>query len=242
MRTEDRETVLREAEAWALARYAPALARAGQLTASERNAVAAELARRIGLRADQIDPQTLALTPRAYASALLPDRRLDTFDMRLLAGAEGRSDARDGVIDRYLREELAYRTDLAYAGLGEAAEQTRSINARWNYNSGEITPEVMAAAMAGEGPPGAQPWALNAMRLNPEFKVMVAAGLYDSLNSCLANRELQNKLEPSFARNFTMQCYRGGHMMYRDAPEHRRLSADIGDFIAGRSEEAGSRQ
>ena len=48
----------------------------------------------------------------------------------------------------------------------------------------------MAAAMAGEGPPGSQPWALNTIKRDPHLQVMVAAGLYDSLNSCAGNNHL----------------------------------------------------
>jgi carboxypeptidase C (cathepsin A) len=236
MQGADRESVVREAEAWAMSRYLPALQRLSSLSASERAEIASELAQRTGLRADQVDPQTLALTPRVYLTTLIPEQRLDTFDMRIAAENDA-NPTRARVIDRYLRQELGYRTDLAYAGLDlgytPANEPTpQSINARWNYNSGEITPEVMASAMAGEGPPGAQPWSIETMRLNPNFKVMVAAGLYDSLNSCLGNRELEQRLDPQFARNFSMRCYWGGHMMYRDAPEHARLTADVAAFIA----------
>jgi carboxypeptidase C (cathepsin A) len=107
-----------------------------------------------------------------------------------------------------------------------------SINAHWNYNSGVITPEVMAAAMAGEGPPGSQPWALNAIKIDPKMRVLVAAGAYDSLNSCAANDALRAHLDPSVAGNFTMKCFWGGHMMYRDPQARAQLSADVRQFIS----------
>jgi hypothetical protein len=38
----------------------------------------------------------------------------------------------------------------------------------------------------------------------------VAAGLYDSLNSCAANAYLVSRLEQPLAANITATCYNGG--------------------------------
>jgi carboxypeptidase C (cathepsin A) len=237
----DRETVMMAAEKWASEVYAPALARIIDLTDAEREKVARELARYTGIPESAVDRKTLEVTPRAYLALLLKDqgKTLNTFDMRIAgSGDEG---VQSGRIYRYFRSDLSYATDLAYVGLGDGlgeaysptGAERRGINAQWNYNSGEITPEVMAAAQAGEGPPGSQPWAINAVRLDPKLKVMVAAGMYDSLNSCAQNNALMTKLERDVASSFSMKCYAGGHMMYRDRAEGVRLSADVKAFIAG---------
>jgi carboxypeptidase C (cathepsin A) len=235
----DREAAMRTAEKWAMEVYAPALARIEQLSEAEREGIARDLARYTGVPDSAIDRKTLEMTPRGYLAALLKaqGKTLNTFDMRITGGGEGSGES--ARVDQYFRKDLGYRTDLAYAGLGgglgeaytpTGAERT-SINAKWAYNSGEITPEVMAAAQAGEGPPGSQPWSVNAIKLDPKLKVMVAAGMYDSLNSCAANNALLTKLERDVAPNFVMKCYAGGHMMYRDSAEGVRLSADIRRFI-----------
>ncbi|MGD2132114.1 MAG: hypothetical protein PVI23_04930 [Maricaulaceae bacterium] len=227
------ESALDAAETWARETYLPALARLDALTQSQRDGLRDELAGFVGLDAEEIDIETVIVRPRPYLAALLADRdaTLDTFDMRRLEGAPDASGVESSaeVIDAYFRDMLGYRSETSYFAPTEGG----SINARWNYDSGEITPEVMAAAQAGEGPPGAQPWALNVIALDPEFRVFVAAGFYDSLNSCAANREIERRLAPDVADNFTMACYAGGHMMYRDAPEHERLTEDIAAFIAG---------
>ena len=235
----DGKAIEKAAETWATNTYTPALARLDQLSATERESIARDLAKFIGVPAESIDRQKLELTPREYLALLLKNegKTLNTFDMRV-TGGEG-DPTRAARIDSYFRSELGYRTDLAYAGLGsglgEAYSPTGaprgSINSQWNYNSGEITPEVMARAQAGEGPPGAQPWAINAVKADPKVRVMVAAGIYDSLNSCAQNNALKLKLEPGVAPNFLMACYYGGHMMYRDRAEGVRLSGDVKAFI-----------
>jgi carboxypeptidase C (cathepsin A) len=235
----DRDAAVTEATAWAKNVYAPALAHIDTLSDAERNRIAAELARYTGLKPDQIDRKTLVVSPRGYLGALLKDKgeTLDTFDMRLT-----REPAVDSAtIDAYLRYDLRYRTNLAYAGLDAAESADASapapgwINEHWSYNSAPITAAAMAAAMAGEGPPGSLPWALNAIRIDPKLRVLVAAGLYDSLNSCAANDALHARLDWSVAENFMMKCYLGGHMMYRDAAARRKLSADIKAFISAAS-------
>jgi carboxypeptidase C (cathepsin A) len=235
----DAKAVEKAAETWAASAYTPALARLDQLNTTEREAIARDLARFIGVPAEAIDRQKLELTPREYLALLLKaeGKTLNTFDMRITGGES--DPTRAARIDSYFREDLGYRTDLGYAGLGgglgEAYSPTGSprgnINSKWNYNSGEITPEVMARAQAGEGPPGSQPWAVNAVKADPKMRVMVAAGIYDSLNSCAQNNALKLKLEPAVAPNFTMACYYGGHMMYRDRSEGIRLADDVRAFI-----------
>ncbi len=71
------------------------------------------------------------------------------------------------------------------------------------------------------------------MTINPRLKTFVAAGLYDSLNSCAGNAYLVSQLEPQVARNFTIACYAGGHMMYDGRDARDRLKNDVAKFIAG---------
>lgn len=248
----NRDAIVKEATKWALRVYAPALAHRDKLSQAEREAVAKDLARFTGLKISQIDTKTLVVTPRQYLKELLQDQKLtlNTFDMRQTTPAEQfeRSKLVAGLVNHYFRFDLGYRTDLLYIGLGGGLDQgyvpipgpnPRPINERWNYNSGVVTPQAIAAAKAGEGPPGSEPWALRAIHLDPKMKVMVAAGLYDSLNSCAANEYLLKNVEPAAAPNYVLKCYPGGHMMYLDPGLRRKLSADIAKFI--KSTLAGSR-
>ena len=110
---------------------------------------------------------------------------------------------------------------------------------RWDYNHSRAV-----AAMSGDnkesplrrlvydGPPGgSDPWLQNALEINPNLKIFVAAGLYDSLNSCPFNEYLVSQLEPAIAANFMTRCYVGGHMMYEDEETRAPLKRDLVEFI-----------
>lgn len=234
----DRAATLRAAADWARNTYQPALERVASLSAAEREAIARDLARFTGVRAELIDRTTLVMTNRAYLRALFEGddaRVLNTFDMRI-AGAEPDESGRRDLIADYLRGDLGYATDLAYTGLEDGymprpGPDRRSTSERFQYNHVEITPEMMQRAMAGGGPPGSQPWLQRAMRANRHLRVFVAAGRYDSLNMCEGNLDMSGRLEPDLARRFTNVCYEGGHMMYRDAEERRRLAQDVRRFV-----------
>jgi carboxypeptidase C (cathepsin A) len=230
------DQVEKVATAWARDVYAPALLHLDTLNTNERAAITADLARYTGFPAGQIDLKTLTVSPRQYLRGLLAsdNKVLNTFDMRIVSEPRGNAAA----IDAYFRQDLGYVTSLGYAGIGvpvptdPTMPDAGKINANWNYNSAPLTPEVMASAMAGEGPPVAVPWTTKALKLDPAMKVFVAAGLYDSLNSCAANDELKARLDPAIAGNFTMACYLGGHMMYRDTDARHKLAKDLEAFIA----------
>lgn len=69
------------------------------------------------------------------------------------------------------------------------------------------------------------------MVINPSLKAFVAAGLYDSLNSCAANAYLLSKLEQPLAANITAMCYDGGHMMYDEPAIRLQVTRDVAAFI-----------
>ena len=61
-------------------------------------------------------------------------------------------------------------------------------------------------------------------------RTFVAAGRYDSLNSCAANDYLLTQLVPADEGRITMRCYDGGHMMYEDRDARFALARDIRRF------------
>lgn len=235
----DRAAALKAADAWVTGTYLPALKRLDKLTPAERDQIAQGLARFTGVRPDQIDRMTLVMNNRAYLRALYdgdPARTLNTFDMRIV-GPEKDDPTQAAAIAAYFRHDLGYATDLAYTGLEDGympapGPDRRSTGERWDYNHVEITPEVLARAQGGGGPPASQPWLQNAMRQDAGLKVFVAAGRFDSLNMCEGNLRMTAKLEPALSDRFTHACYEGGHMMYRDQPTRLQLSQDLARFIA----------
>jgi len=101
----------------------------------------------------------------------------------------------------------------------------------WNYNQGP--PPPAGAPVNSDSPPGgSQPWLSRAIAIDPGLKAFVAAGRYDSLNSCAANSYVAGHLESGVSRNITTKCYQGGHMMYETRGVREQLKWDIEKFIA----------
>ena len=225
----DPRAAMAQAAAFARQTWYPALSDLASLDPDRRAAVIAGLERYMGLPAAAIDPETLWVSPRQFREELLQDRGivLDVFDMRRPTGTTGRRD--DRAIVAYFRNRLGYKAG-AYAGV-EA--EPIAVGAKWQYDQSPITPESLARAIAGEGPPSpSQPWILRAMRKDPHLRGYVATGLYDSLNSCENIAAVVAALPDATGDRFTAQCYRGGHMMYEVPQEAIRFGNDVTAFIA----------
>jgi carboxypeptidase C (cathepsin A) len=233
----DEAATLKEAQAWALDVYAPAWEKREFLHDADRDRIIAGLARYTGVPAAGIDRKALAMTSPQFTSTLLKDRgvTLGRYDMRVIqpAGATPAADGgRAAIIARYLRNDLGFRTDLAYQGIesGWSPGGARSgPNAKWVWNQGDHTRPTVGS---GDGPPGgSQPWTLRAMAIDPRLKVFVAAGQYDSLNSCADNAWTVGHLDPVLAKNISLGCYPGGHMMYDTRAARLRLRDDAAAFV-----------
>jgi carboxypeptidase C (cathepsin A) len=253
----DEKAALDQARRWAIDKYAPAWDRRDSLSDAERDRIITELAYYTGVDASAIDRKALMMTSPQFTDALLRDQQLTLgrYDMRITqpsGGGRGGGEAGDGgarsqIIMNYLRHELRFNTDLTYQGLEAGYSSTSSAErgggpgSRWNWNQGEValaTGDAAAARAAqatagsGDGPPGgSQPWIRRAMILDPSLKVFVAAGEYDSLNSCAGNEYLVAHIEPQFGRNITSGCYGGGHMMYDTKTARLQLKREIAAFV-----------
>ncbi len=238
-----------QAETWVREVYAPALAHVDGLSNAERDAVVQGLSRYTGMPPALIDRESLAISPRAYREGLLAasGKTLDVFNMRIVhdngAGVEpGAESGRRQAIVSYLRHDLGYRTALPYVGTEHLQDgyapngkYPASVNLRWNYATAELSPEEVKAAIdkavkRGGGPPQLGPplpSAADAVDLDPDLKVLVAAGRYDSLNSCAANAAVEEHLEGALKKAYTFRCYQGGHTMYRDETARHRLARDV---------------
>jgi len=253
-RLSDKGNVVDLAETWAREVYAPALEQLDQLSEAQRESIIRELSRYTGMPAELIDRNSLVITPRAFREGLLQSSGdvLDVFDMRLLREAPGSAPdeeraLRNQRILAYLRDDLGYRTDLPYldiepmeSGYAARGQYPASVNNRWNYATAEVTPEEMQAAIQvaikhGGGPPQLGPplpSAAETVELDPSVKVLVAAGLFDSLNSCAANDEIARQLAGVLQQAYQFACYSGGHMMYRDELARQQLARDIRELAA----------
>lgn len=251
------EEVLHNSEEWAMNVYAPALEEIDGLSGPERDSIASQLSMYTGYPGSKIDRATLVITPRDYLNdGLIEGERLDAYDMRVVVGGRERAGGEAGIpgnVDRdalrtaaYFRVDLGFRTDLAYlGGLEQGYMPTpgpayRPPGSQWVYNTGAIgaaepgSPEfqrLIAIAQSGEGPPGTEAWLLRALRIDPDIKVDVHAGLYDSLNSCAANEELMRRF-PEFADNFHLRCFLAGHSLQIDPQVGGLAGDDLREWIA----------
>jgi len=236
----DRDRAVAESERWARTVYAPALGRLDSLTREERAMIAAQLARFTGLDVAHIDQKTLIVDRQFLLDTLLGAGRgsLGRFDTRQVGAgpADRAAEARRrALVNRYLRKELGFKTDLVYQGLESgysSAANPASVNERWKYDQGD--PNVPVLARNTDGPPGSTPpWLRRAMDLDPALRTFVATGLYDSLNSCPANSYLLSRLTPGDA-GITFRCYESGHMMYEDRQPRLDLARDVRRFYSDR--------
>lgn len=232
----DLDSTLHKVEAWARTDYAAALANRDSLTGPEHQAILDQLARFTGLDPGLLDKDSLLLGRRQFAEFLLKDQGLELarFDTRQTTARPSNRAGQIDLISRYLRSDLQFKCDLAYAGLetgfSPAGNSWRnSVGARWNYNQGTSPPKKPLTTDAPPG--GSQPWLLRALNINPSLKIFVATGLFDSLNSCAGNSYLVSELEPEIRGNFTLVCYKGGHAMYHDGDVRLQMKHDIADFI-----------
>jgi pimeloyl-ACP methyl ester carboxylesterase len=241
----DPTAVRQAAETWVHESYAPALSRLENLSESDRTAIVNQLSRFTGLRPEQIDRKTLAITPRQFRTGLLKDQGKEpyVFDMRRTAPP---ANSESPVLLRYFRQELGYHSSLPYVGL-ESIDQgfaptgiyPDSVNARWNYATAKVTPEELKAAMEaastrGDGPPHLGPplpATEEAIVLNPRMKVLVAAGMYDSFLPCAVGTDLHRQLPVNLQQSITFKCYIGGHAMYEDASTRTEFSRDVKALI-----------
>lgn len=235
------ETARAIAERWALQTYLPALRRIDELTAGERSKLARELARRIGLKAADIEPKTLRVTQGFFLGHIGSGERLYYSDYRLEEPYVAPSLKR---AVRYLRRELGYASDLPYFGVEPIEDgfapngvYPTPVNATWTHSTVYgATPEQIAQARADFAKTGAigmgkfgpnLPGATDALKLSPGLRVLVAHGAYDPLGGCSINTELGRRISASFREAISFRCYLSGHAIYRDAPARAQFASDM---------------
>ena len=106
-----------------------------------------------------------------------------------------------------------------------------SVGARWSYDQAPAgcpsrrgcTSRRSARRQPAVAPPRDA--------INPSLKVFVAAGLYDSLNSCAANDALVPASSRRFNQYVTAKCYEGGHMMYEEPRVRSVMTRDVAAFL-----------
>jgi carboxypeptidase C (cathepsin A) len=240
---QSRDATLKAVNQWVTAVYQPALEHLDQLSGADREKIAGELARFTGLRSDQIDRKTLVVHAGHYREAFFDGDRTKTLgllDMRELEESASPYRSSKVWVDRYIRDELGYATDLTYTGLEEGYTPTpghppRSSNEQFYYNQAglsqkdwkRVRKEGEVTYLARDNPP----WIINAMRRDQSMQVFVATARYDSLNMCEGDVAVTATLTADLSGRISNHCYESGHVVYRDETARKRLSNDLLSFI-----------
>jgi carboxypeptidase C (cathepsin A) len=232
LQARDLDDILPEVEAFTVDELLPALARGGSLRDADRQALAQRYARYSGLKLPGVLQYNMAVPTSFFWKELLRDQgltigRLDSryrgadredsgtspdFDPSLSSWNHAFAPA----INHYLRDVLAYDTDLQYWLFGSVRP--------WN-REGDRTGRQLQQAMSE----------------NPYLHVMVQSGYYDGGTDYFNAKYTMWQMDPSgrFQDRMAWKGYRSGHMMYLRKPDRKQANDDIRDFIADATPAAG---
>jgi len=229
----DLQATLREAEAFALDEYAPALFRGAALPDAERKKIAKKTARLTGLSADWIERANLRIEHLRFCKELLRSERrtvgrLDSRFTGIDRDAVGESIAHDPSMDNimgpytavfndYVRGDLGFESDLPYEILSFKAHE------QWRFAEHENRFVEVAETLR------------KSVSINPHLKVFVANGYFDLATPYFATEYTFHHLEldPTLRGNVAMGYYEGGHMMYIHEPSLAQLKQDLAAFVKG---------
>lgn len=222
------------AREFAMGEYATALLQGDRLPTAQRQRVAAQLSRLLGLPVDLVERADLRLNVADFTRELLRgegqiigrlDGRYAGYALDAVGGA-GHYDpsysAIQGVytsaMNSLVRQTLKFETDLPYEIL---TDRVRPWN--WKYEPGNHHYVTV------------MPTLRDAMTKNTQLRVLVANGYYDMATPFLASEYTfaHLGLAPALRKNVSLTYYESGHMMYVHGPSRRQLKADIAKFIRG---------
>ncbi len=224
LQAKDLAELLPEVEQFALNQYIPALAKGGFIPDEEKQTIAKKVARYSGLSLAAVLANNLDIDNDFFWKELLRTRKktIGRLDSRYLgidkktAGTKPDYNAEltswlhsfTPAINYYLREELAYKTDIKYSMFGDVHPWDRT-----NNNTGENLRLAMAQ--------------------NPYLNVMFQAGYYDGATNYFDAKYTMWQLDPSgqMRERLSFKGYRSGHMMYLRHEDLQQANQDIREFI-----------
>jgi carboxypeptidase C (cathepsin A) len=213
--------------------YASALARGASLPPAERDRIAAQLAADTGLPVDYLVRSNLRVPPERFEKTLLGpdemtlgryDARFSGFDLDPIADSAEFDPSSDAIFaaftasfNRYIREELHYRTDAEYRFL------SIDINRAWDFKrKGADTFVDVSGDLA------------SALTQNSYLHVFSANGIYDLATPFFATEYTLGHLgiNPALQAHITFGFYPSGHMIYLNPVAHAALAHDLEAFYS----------
>jgi carboxypeptidase C (cathepsin A) len=226
------EPFLAEVEAFATGAYAHALAQGTDLTADEKQSVAAKLHDYTGLPVAYLLKANLRVNGGEFEKTLQDDQDLTTgrLDTRfsgpslnpLSEGAEydpqssAISSAYVSLFNDYVRKDLKYGEGQTYLPMALFG------GAQWDFKHNGNPVSVNVAPDLAE-----------AMKTNPRLKVMVNGGYYDLATPFFAAQyeEKHLPIPQSLAKNIEYDWYESGHMVYVRDESLKQLHDRVAAFI-----------
>jgi carboxypeptidase C (cathepsin A) len=224
LQSKDLDVILHEAEAFAMNELLPAMVKGGSLSDSERDAVAAKMARYAGISKEAVLSYNLMVPTSFFWKELLRKEGLTVGRLDSRYRGIDRMDAGDRydfdpaltswnhafapAFNIYAKNVLNYQTDLTYNLFGPVSPWDRS-NETTGYDLG------------------------TAMRQNPYLNVMIQSGYFDGGTDYFNAKYSLRHIDPTGKmkdRTF-FKGYRSGHMMYLRAEDLATSNEDIRQFI-----------
>jgi len=234
------EDFLKEVEGFALGEYNQALAKGASLSSAERLAVAQKLSHYTGLSVDYILKADLRIDGGEFRQQLMLEDgqaagRLDTrFSGPLLDPLAQRvnydpqstaiSSPYVSLYNDYVRKELKMPMDVEF-------KPSIGTYRTWNWQHSQ--PGSMGGGNSRQGA-NVMPDLANAMKTNPNLKVMLHAGYYDLATPFFQGvYELKHLPMPAALQdNIEYQFYESGHMMYAKESSLKTMHDSVAAFIS----------
>lgn len=236
----DIDAAIRKSEDWAESQYSVALLKGDRLSQEDRQRVTKEYARFTGLDEDFVAKHNLRVDMEEFANHLLQDQKLvlGHYDVRASTPTTSPGGEYDPTHDPslnsrgtgklivpYLDSQLGFKTTAPYAGPfggrwpSPAQHRGDWMSTRWDWN---------AKTDADQGPALA-----HALRENKSMQVLVISGLYDLATPFFGAEGTfaHLGLEPAARSRLLLESYQGGHMVYLDAANRKRLKRDFASLV-----------
>ncbi len=226
----DLQTFLKEVETFATGDYAHALWEGNQISETEKRSVAEKLHTYTGLPVDYLMKANLRVSGGEFEHELQGDNDLTTgrLDARFSGptitplGRVAEYDPQSAALmsaylslfNQYVRQALKYGDGQTY--LGEALFGGHAWDNKHAHPGGSPSD--------GSNALNVMPDLANAIKTNPQLKVMLNAGYYDLATPFFAATYEEHHLpiDPSLTKNIQYDYYESGHMVYvRDESLHR---------------------
>jgi carboxypeptidase C (cathepsin A) len=244
-RPDNLEAFLHEVERFATTDYALALQAGSELSPDRRQAIAQRLAGYTGLPVDYVLRANLRISGGEFEKNLqdpqgLTTGRLDTRfagpTMDPLAKEAGYDPQSAAISSAYVSAFNDYvRTRLGYGGESTFKPEV-DVFKYWEFKH-----EVPGAGFAFPGATNVMPDMAQALKYNPNLKVLVAGGYFDLATPFYQGWYEMHHLQipDSLQANIEYHYYPSGHMVYANEQSLRALHDDVSAFIRRTSRAGG---